>query len=1334
MLHYDAKKNIMYAFQNEQARPSLVPDMSKNVVFKSFNEYINGAVREDVMDVFLPAFHNALKVNAPQINIDPSRIEIKQVDPGKFNDRKHHVTVRFDVAGCSRDDAQDVTIMELPHVEPNGIIEFDSKQYAFIHMLEQEAAISFEPNENTAKAASVKIKNPQRSFWIDDDAKMLKIRFSDITGKTSKTKYTLIDLVAAFARWEGFDVETVWNEFANFSIVNMFKDEMRKNTHLYYSGGNTANVNADEYTEQIIPRLTLTRIKNNGLGDMSYDNKLIRDDLNRLLSLDRAVGEELAMDVYSVINPDVLLYRAGEIVDDNMVLVMQSNGVYCIYVKYIPNTEGYFLAETIYIMDAPAGMKITKGIRHAFPEEKGMYTSHPYEKLASPIIFEEGTAINEEMINVITAKGYKQIKVSEKQNCSEVKTLNFYEEIISNRQVYGDIIGKDHGEWYYLDVNNNWVQNDGSYRLYDFVALQSFCIKLFDGKWVNRVVNSDAGFRKRLVPLAEQYHRAFQYAVRKGFEQMNRKLKTVYNESKGQKFLQRDLVDNEFYPFNKNFWKYLRDEAKCLVSLQADNVHNPIAYQSACTKVNVFTANKYSVADTQREIAIGSYGKIDPYEIPQSQKMGTVYNSTCDAQIHTDGRITTGYYPVKRIGDEYRIIFSQEVQMTAEQEEAYVMGDICSLQFDQNGTIHNVNDIVSCRVPANNSIEKHTFAGRRVSDIQYVNTCATQLLSWTSSTIPFMASNDAARAIFACAQVKQAKGLCDADEPDVMTSAYEQMVWLNDKFGIIAKEDGRVDISDYYPREEKFFISVVYDSQNGMDNGTIYEFPEYFDSGYSVTKMKVLVKSGQRIKKGDMIACSNFISENGILTIGCNALAGYICDGYNYEDGAHISEAMCERLSSYRINREQLSGNPRTTSEYRVDRYPTARWIDETDPDMNIVVSYRDQEKNIRQKRSRTLNKAYGFMENTIPVKAEHKNNNYGVEVQCVSVDKFSGGDKLSNRHGNKGVSSRIEPTANMPRLANGMVLDITHNPMGVGSRMNEGQIKEIHCGCFAHVLGFKLSADAYNSISEEEISMLMSLTVDLMNSTGDVSGILGNYSDKLEPEFLQHCMENIEATRRYAGCFDKAGTTKVMLPDNNGRMTETKIVVGYIYVFKLIQEAHKKIHARGGETIGEPYGELTDAPTHGSAKGGGQRFGTMEMDALCADGVSAYIHELTNERCDNAIARNNFYVDTFLPGKLRDMYRIASPGQRRSVTQFLYSLLALGVIAEPMDGEFIPLSHTNGEDLAHWKPSVIQRANTNYMKDYKQKRDGGEEKTEEEKQAEYVQNARDLILGGSGE
>lgn len=1327
MLEYNEKKNILYAYKNEQARPSLIPDTSHNVVVESFNSYVEEQVKDDVLDIFLPALLECFKVDSNAINIERGRIVAKQVDPGKFNDLKHHVTVRFNIRNCDNSRSEDVSIINLPHVHEDGTIEYENKRYAFIHMLEQESAISFEANEDTAKAAMLKVKNDTRSFWIDDDARVLKIRFSDIAGKSSKTKYSLINLVMAMARVEGYDVEEVWSEFANFSIVNMFKDDSAKATALYYSGGNTAYVNASEYEDQLVSRLTLTRIKSNGSGDDSYNNECVRDDLNRLLSLDRAIGEELAKDVYSVTDPNTLLYRSGTIIDDNSIRVMQANGVYCIYVKYIPNTEGYFLCEDVSVMSVPAGLRITPSLRDSFPDEKGMYTSRYYDKLPVPIIYEAGSPITSEMIQVLQAMNYDSIKVSDKKTGGIERTLYFYEEIISNRQVHGYSIGKGSDDWYYLDVNNNWRLNDGSYTTYDFVALQSFCVKLFDGKWIERVVNLDDGFRKRLVPIAEQYHRAFAYAVRNGFKQMGRKLKNIYTESNGQRFQVRDLVDNEFYPFEKFFWKYLRDEVRCVSSLSSDSLHNPIAYQSACTKVNVYTANKHSVSDSQRGVAIGSYGKLDQFEIPQSGKMGTVYNQTCGVKISIDGKITTGYHPVKHVGDECKIMFSRTEYMTSEEEEQWVIGDLCAIKFDESGRILNPDDIVSCRVPSTGDIEKHTFRGRRIRDIEYVSTSATQTLSWASATIPFMSSNDAARAIFADAQLKQAKGLVNPEEPDVMTSAYEQFVWLNDKFGIVAKGHGRIDQADYEPRDKKFFVSVVYDWQDGINTGTVYEVPEYFDSGYSVTKMRMLVKPGQEVNKGDMILASNFISDNGILTVGYNALTGYICDGYNYEDGTHVSTTLCEKLTSYRLNREEFAGTPRGTREYRVDKWPKGRWIHD-DEDSKLMVSYRDEKKAMRQKRAKVPKKAYGFVEDINPIATKDDRNHYGVEVCAVSIDKFGPGDKLSNRHGNKGVASRVEPAYNMPRLKNGMPLELTHNPLGVGSRMNIGQVMDIHSGLVAHVLGFKLSADAYNSISLEELHTLMSLTVDLMDSTGDPRAVTANYP-MLSQAFLEHCVGNIENIRKYAGCFDKDGTTQVMLPDNEGRMTETRILVGYIYVFKLIQEAHKKVHARAGETYGEAYGELTDAPTHGSSKGGGQRYGTMEIDALCAMGASGLIHELTNERCDNAIARNNFYVDAFLPPKLRKQYKIDSPGQRRSVTQFLYSMLALGVMCEPTDGEFLPLSSNNGEELAHWKPSVIQRANPNYMVKYD--KDKKEDTTSQEDDEEKLRlNARNLILG----
>lgn len=1299
MLEYNKSKNILYAYRSNTARPNLQKDGVNRNIYESYLKYKNVICKKDVLEIFLPALRNALRVDERLLDIHEDDIVIKHVDPGVFNDRTDHVTTKMSLLGCTQGPMSDVTIMKLPSVHEDGTIEYESKRYAFIHMLEQEPAISFESNEDKNKSAMLKVKNEFRSMWIVDDARMLKVEFSDLKGKSSKKKFKLIDVITEMAIYEGYDIYEIFDEFANFSIVNMFKDEKDMTTHFSYAGGNVTSVNAIEYKDKIVPRLTLTRIKQDGTGDDSYDNSSIEDNLCKLLSLDRALGEILAKDVYSQLNPERRIAVAGSTVDNTMLSVFKSEGVYKIYVKYIPNIEGYYLAESIMLAQAPAGLRITDTLREFFPEEKGMYTSRDYPRLDVPIIFDEGEVLTYDIINTISTFGINTIKIKDKKSGGRIKTLNFYEEIISNRKFNGSDIGLEDGVWYYLDSSNKFKTTNGCYTTYDLVALYSFCTKLFEGKWISHVVNSDIGFRKVLIPIAEQYKRAFAFAVREGFTQMNRKLKTMYTNNR-MDYLDRDKMDNQFYPFSKNFWRYLRDEAKCIVSLSGDNIHNPISYASACTKVNVYTANKHSVADSQRDIAMGSFGKIDPFEIPQSGKLGTVYNSTCDVLIDENGIMKTPYYAIR--GN--KVLTNEIVYLTSEEEERHIIADICALQLDSNGFIQNPDDITLCKVPSVTSIEKQTFAHRRVKDVRYVNINATQQLSWASSTIPYMSSNDAARAVFAVAQEKQAKGLVEPDEPYVMTSAYEQFVWLNDKFGIISKCRGIVRQISYDLKENTYSIFIATDKLGTPDEeGITYTIPPYLDSGYSVTKYDIVVKEGQTVERGDMIVSSNFISKNGILQFGKNALTGYICNGYNYEDGSHMSDSFCSKLSSYRINTEEFKSNPSNTRVYRLQNRPVAKYIR---PHMDCAdISYSDARYLRKVKKTLPFTHAYGFYEDTEPIKSKTGKGNFGVTVKTVSVDKFKAGDKSSNRHGNKGVMSSIRPQvtcdANMPRLLNGKPLEVCLNPLGVGSRMNIGQIKEIHSGLICHVLNTRISTDAYNSISESEIRDLMRFTVKLMNSTGDPSPVFSEFSNLIDlygEDFFEHCRENINHIREWAGCFNENGTTKVILPANDGKLTETEVLIGYLYIFKLIQESHKKLHARGGETMGEPYGEVSDAPTHGSSKGGGQRFGTMEMDALCAYGTSAYIQELTNERCDNAIARNNLYVDTYLPAHLRKEYRIKDKGQRRAVTQFLYTMLSLGVMCEPNNGEFVPLSHTNGVDLSHWKPSVLQRGSLNYM------------------------------------
>lgn len=1315
MLRFDKDNKRVYAYINELARPSLEVSSEPTNIYKSFRQYIENRVRDDVMDIFLPALLKAINDGEDAIKIDRGSISIKVVNIEYFKDNAHNVFVKFELPGFTKENAEHVSIMKLPTVTEDGIIEWEGKKYAFIHMLEQEPTISYESNETTNNPQSLKIKNGMRSIWIDDNTKMLKLRMSDRAGASSKTKYCLIDLISEFASMEGYDPHEVWSEFANFQIINMFRDDEERDMHLIWKGANQASVNAEDYGTEIVPRLNLTREKYDKTIDTSYDNSAIREELNRLLSLDRAIGEILAKDVISVLNPGKVVAKAGTVIDSYLIDQFNVEGVYKIYIKKIPNIEGYYLDEDIIINYAPNGLKISDELREYFPEEKGMYTSKFYRKMDRPIIYGEGEPLTTSMIETIVAFGMETIKITSSPKGGTKKILNFYEEVISNRQFLGQWIGKTHPgdaqDWWYMDKDNRFRKADGSYTAYDFIALQSFCVKLFEGKWIERVTNADAGFRKVLVPLEEQYHRAFAFAVREAFKQMNRKFKTIYNKEPF-KFQKHDLIENDFYPFVKNFFRYLRDEAKCLNPLISDNVHNPVSYISACTKANVYTANKHSIADSQREIAIGSYGKIDPYEIPQSQKMGTVYNTCCGTEIGLDGKMYTKYYEVIRMGAISKIVKDKPVLLTSAQEESFVIADICSLNADERGIIQNNNEYVLCRVPNNSSIEKQTFAMRPISEVNYVNVDATQPCSYATSTIPFMNSNDAARAIFAVAQEKQAKGLVNPEEPDVITSAYEQIPKMNDKFCLIAKDFGYVDNVLFDKKEGIYIIWVAYgvnapkDKNYMMYDANIpemvrYVYPEYIDSGYSVTKIKPLLKQGDEFKKGDVIVGSNFVSDRGVLSIGLNALVAYHCDGFNYEDGAHISQALSDRLTSYKIHKEEFVGSQRHTKSYNTALPPTTVYIS---PELNssFEATYKDGDNIFSDTKTKYFEKSFGFIHDTEPLKAEHRQGNYGIMYRTVSVDEFSGGDKSSNRHGNKGVASIIEPTSNMPRLMNGMPIEVCLNPLGVTTRRNIGQCKEALSGLFSHVLKFQLATDAYNSISDEEIQSFMSLTVDLMNSVGDITPVLNQHNSfisKIEnsSDFIKHLKDNINDIRIYAGCFSKYGTTKLILPTNGGKLTETEVLIGYVHMFKLIQESNSKIHARGGLAVGEPYTELGDDPTHGSSKGGGQRFGTMEMNAVCAYGASAYCRELTNERCDNAIARNNLHVGTYLPKRLHDKYLIDSKGQRRSVTQLLYSLLALGVMTEPEDGEFLPLDKDNGKQLAHWKPSVLQKASENY-------------------------------------
>ena len=1298
MLRFDETTGTtptLYAYRNELG---LEPDLeiSEHIDSIMLKEYCKEQLINDVHEIFIPQLRKVLNID--EFDLAIKDVVVKQEDAGYFDNKDLCVKVKF-VSTAITGESEYLTILRIPWVDNTGILWHDRKKYSLIKMLEQEETISF--NDDKAGQEVLKLKTNRGDISIVNTKSGYKMEVSALQSKTSRKKYGLINVLFAMAKAEGIDPIDAFMQFKNIQIVNAFKtnEDMQRAT-LFYSN-NVGSINADEYDDEVVPYLTGTKIHLGGAVNTMYSIKNLRDELNHMLSLDRADGKILAEDVESVLYPGKIVARAGTQITNSLLATLKANGVWKIYVDNTPNIEGYYLATKIFLNHVPIGTKMIPELAPYMPEEKGMYVSKDYDFSENPIIFDDNIILTKSLIDLFIRCGYTQVTVSTKKGNmfgkeEDNKKIYFSEEIISNRHFKkADVgfTGETYSSWVYLNEDNQFEECRDFLNTYDIMGLISLFAKLTVGDCRNIVANVDTGFRKRLILLDTQYHRALERCVSEGFKQMNRKFKEVWKADRSR-FFNADEMDGNFYPFHKKFFEYLRDDAKCLQMLTADSLTNPVAYVSATTKVNVYTKSSNSVADSQRRIPIGSYGKVDPYEVSQSGKLGVVLNSSTGCQIDKHGTMRTSYYEVKHFGGRSKID-KTKVFLSITEEESYNIASMESLVLDKDGNILNTNDIVLCRVPDSSSLEKQSFAFMPVSKIKYVNASPSQYLSWATATIPCLGSNDPARVIFGVSQIKQAKGLVMSDEATVSTPAARNIIRMNEEYCIFAKGPGTVMYIDKGLKAKKnkingndnlrkIKIAVHYDDQDEFD-GTIYEFDEYQYTKYSVTTRQVMVREGQRLNKNDIIMKSNFV-ENGRLALGKEGLVGFISTGFNYEDGAHIATAFCQDLLSYRIDTEEFE-NIDKDSQPIISYARHGRWIT-PNADTCISVVYKKGGDKKRERSFKTT-KAKGFLEN-IRVVSEKKGNKRvfpSIEVDLISIDPFRPGDKISNRHGNKGVMAKPRPTSEMPRLLNGRPLDMACNPMGVTSRMNIGQVKECHISIPAHIIGYRLEADAFNTITDEEISALLCWCHDLANSESDaeVSAINSNPKYAIIPENLKaYAMKKLEDIRYWANTFDEKGEAYLILPDNEMKLTETKATIGWIHELKLIQESEKKMHARGGMIAGEPYSVVSDAPTKGSGNHGGQRFGTMEMDAICAYGASALAQECTNECGDNAVARSNLNVLAYLPDSKQAEYFIEARGQRRSVSQFLYSALALGMYLEPTEDEFIPLDKSNS-DLGYY-------------------------------------------------
>lgn len=1277
-----------------------------------------------------------------------------------IEDYSYRIEILFDYAAFPSEGNHYIPFMSLPdYEEDTGLLKKGVSRYFFTYMLEQSDGLSFASNDTNNNPPQIDLRTNKNLLSLLQSPTGFKITLpASLAGK--EKKISILAIIGGLAIEEGFDCEEIWHEFADYNIINSYKSEDDVLGMMNY--GYALFDSATRLTDIIIPRLTCNSIGPGAVIDKSYCTAGLRDELNYAVSLQHAAGQILYRD--AVNDKGEVILRAGILLDKTNIRTLECNGIYKIYIKDNVDIVGMELADLINLPHLAKGIRVSDEITNAFPEESNMYLSKTIYAKDVPLdkrdifLIPKGTIITEELESILLSSGFDSIRV---RSGSKVKTVNFYSEVISNRQFKGTWIGKPDDSWYYKNANDEYVKMTDmmGYTTYDFVALYSCAAKIFAGKGLVNIPNIDKDMRKKLIMPDEQFRRAFEYAGRKAIKKARRSLRDMMMNAP-QHFSNADSkLTDKSYNWTKLFWEYLTVESKSVRLVPSEAYTNPVAYMAELTKANIYTKGKHSVSPSLRSMSIGSYSKLDPFEVPQGQKLGVVNNLTTGVHIASDGTLMTPYHKVNHVGGKAIVDLTSVEYLDIIQEENTVLTDICSLTVRDDGTIEEPEDtLVICRVPTA-SVERQLFENRPISEVEYVTRDAIQTLSWSTSIIPFLNHNDAIRACFAVAQIKACKGHTNPEVPRVCTTAYQLLPQMNNLFGMIAPWDGVVVHGSPNHKTEEW-TTVFEKYAPGKDGRRVidgFNMPPQivrkesmyiqgnnsrtvFTYNYACEQAGITDYSDYsqmtHVGKGQVILESNFVAKDGFLQLGRDCLVAYLPTGYNYEDSCCISTKCADKLRAYRVNSEFVPMPP-NRRPYFVYNWNTelgrgGGWINGPANYNNVVkIANHSANVSIEDTKAVALKTLHGYKQQYIP----HKNDRGeydGVEILAVSDDPVEEGDKLSNRHGNKTVVTKVLKPHEMPHLANpcdaNFELDILINPHGVPSRRNIGQVPEGQLGLCMLVLNLRLVEDAYNGITMDEFEMIAGLTVDLMNSQGNsVDAICNAYG--VNGKWRQHIKNNIQHIRSYAGAFDKHFETTlewfpkadvsepfsvpVTNPDvwkSDGRnmselyeagsgefynVTKMKVSVGLVHEFKLIQEVATKIHARGNEMGNEPYVKMSDAPTHGASSSGGQRVGNMEISALAAYGVEDLMHEYLNERSDNGIARNKFNRKKFLSYKLQKFLDEHKKGQRRSVTQLLYTLLALGVYVEPTDGEIIPLTENYEHALSRIVPRKIQRATT---------------------------------------
>ncbi len=710
-----------------------------------------------------------------------------------------------------------------------------------------------------------------------------------------------------------------------------------------------------------------------------------------------------------------------------------------------------------------------------------------------------------------------------------------------------------------------------------------------------------------------------------------------------------------------------------------------------------------------RDVHYTHYGRMCPIETPEGPNIGLINSLASYARINQYGFVEAPYRKVDKTDPKNPRVTDEVIYLTADEEDKYIVAQ-ANERLDADG--YFVNNNVSGRYRDETSLFQK-------NKVDLMDVSPRMVFSVATAMIPFLQNDDANRALMGSNMQRQAVPLLFTDSP-VVGTGMETKTAIDSGACIVAKRGGLVELATSCK-------IVIRTEDNERDEYRLVKFARS-NQGTSINQRPIINK-GDQVKAGQIIADGPSTS-GGELALGKNPLIGFMTwEGYNYEDAVLLSERLVQEDVYTSVHIEEYEAEARDTklgpeeitrdvpgvgddalkdldergiirigAEVRAGDILVGKVTPKGETELTaeerlLRAIFGEKAREVRDTSLRVPHGEYGIIVDAKVFTRENGDElspgvNETVRVYIAQKRKIQVGDKMAGRHGNKGVVSRVLPVEDMPFLPNGRPLDIVLNPLGVPSRMNIGQVLEIHLSLAANVLGFKVSTPIFDGANENDIMDTLELANDYVNTPLDE--FEEKYKDILDPEVMDYLLTNEEYRKEWEGVpINRDG--KVRLRDGRtGEYFDGAVTVGFMHYLKLHHLVDDKIHARSTG----PYSLVTQQPLGGKAQFGGQRFGEMEVWALEAYGAAHILQEILTVKSDDVTGRVKTY-EAIIKGE-----NISEPGIPESFKVLLKELQSLALDVTVLDENGDEVKMTENIDYGDTELTPIMEGDESFRYD----------------------------------